>query len=200
MYNFPLIGKMIKTISLPQRRVLTLFGGTVLILSAVWILVFLSVKGALAKIKRDLADVNSQIEQIETDVDPGKNIDEVNSALEKRFRQLDSKFSKKEEEALRLLSDFARKFNVGIVYIRSQPKVFFLDFSQQKVTLEDMSCYQFLISLEIKSSYKDLLKYIETIQESLPAFVVIEKIRISKDPYGTPVSNINLDLNLYLLL
>ncbi len=200
MYNFQLIGKMIKTISAPQKRILILFAGTVLILLAVWSLVFLSVKGALARIKKDLVDVNSQIKQIETDVDPGKDIDEVNSALEKRFRQLESKFSKKEEGALRLLSDFARKFNIGIVYIRSQPKVFFLDSNKQKVTLEDMSCYQFLISLEIKSTYKDLLKYIETIKESLPAFVVIERIRISKDPYGTPVSNINIDLNLYLLL
>lgn len=186
--------------SAAQKRIFIFLGGTILVLLAVWSLVFLSVKGALAKIKNDLADVNSQIKQIETNIEPGKDIDELNRALENRFRQLNSKFSKKEEDALRLLSDFARKFNVGIVYIRSQPKVFFLDSSQQKVTLEDMSCYQFLISMEIKSSYRDLLKYLETIKESLPAFVVVERIRINKDPYGTPVSNIKLDLNLYLLL
>ena len=75
----------------------------------------------------------------------------------------------------------------------------FLDENNQKVEIEEKTCELVPVTIEMKCFYKDLVKYIETLKKSLPAFISIERLRINKDKSGIPRLNIVLDLNLYLL-
>lgn len=162
--------------------------------------VYFPSKGKMKNLKIELNDVDSQIKQIELVVERDKNPDQVTQTLEERFASLEKKFPQREEAALGLLSDFAQKSNVNIVSTRSQPKILFMGKNGQAVVVDGKSCYKFLISLEMKSTYNDLLNYLEVLDSSLPALVDIERLRLIKDPSGTTLLNVNMDLNLYLLI
>ena len=165
-----------------------------------WSLMYLPARMAINKLKQNLNDVDLQIKQIETVVDQGKNVDQITQSLEEHFTQLDSKLPEREEASLGILSDLARKQNIVIVSTRSQPKTLFMGKDNQQIAIENRICYKFSVALEMKGSYQDLLKYIETLQSSLPSLIVVDRLQISKDPSGTPILNVNMDLNLYLLL
>ena len=162
-------------------------------------LVYSPIKGKVSGLRGDLTNIDSQIKQIETTVDPHRTVEEERKILEERCAKLNSKFPAKEEESLRMLSDFARKMNISVLSTRSQPKTSFLDADKQKVEISGKICQKILVTMEMKGSYKDFLKYLETLKESLPAYLTIERLRMSKDSSGMPVLNINLDINLYLL-
>ncbi|MCK5178342.1 MAG: hypothetical protein KAR32_02345, partial [Candidatus Omnitrophica bacterium] len=80
-----------------------------------------------------------------------------------------------------------------------QPKVDFLDEDAQKVEIEGRVCQKFLVSIEIKAIYGDLVEYVDNLKESLPAYITIERMRIRKETSGARQLSITLDLNLYLL-
>ena len=119
--------------------------------------------------------------------------------LETRYKELNSKFPEKEEGALGALSDLAKKHKIEIRSIRSQPKSFFLDENAQKIEIDGKVCQIFLVSMEIRTSYRDLVEYIDALKEYLPAYVTIESMRINKEASGSLKLNVALDLALYLL-
>ena len=190
---------MIKNLSLPPKKITITAAISIVIFLVVWFFLYAPTRRTLGQFKQALSTVEREIQEIEISGAQNENADKIMNTLQERFQRIDSKFPKKEEEALRLLSDFARKLNIGIIAIHAQPRTLFLDENKQKMMGEEKSCYQFSVSLEMKSTYQDLEKYLATLKESLPALVVVERVRITKDPAGTALLNVNLDLSLYLL-
>ena len=109
------------------------------------------------------------------------------------------KFPSREEEALRLVSEFARARGISIISMKSRPKTEFLDVENKSVGMEEKICRILPVSIELTSSYKDLGQYIEILNESLPAYVTIEKLKIRKESGTASDLRIILELNLYLL-
>ena len=190
---------MIKKINPAQKRIVLISTAAILTFFIFWFLLYTPIKGGVGRLKKDLTDIDSQIKQIEKVVDRHRTIDEEMKSLEERYAQISSKFPSKEEEALGMLSDFARKLDLSVLSVRSQPKMPFVDADKQKAEIDGKTCQKFLVTLEIKGSYKDFLAYLETIKELLPAYLTVERLQISKDLSGSPGLNINVDFNLYLL-
>ena len=182
-----------------QKKIITTVAVITVPFVICWLFVYLPTRGMVNQLKAELNNVQNQIQQIEAMIEKGKTIEEGIKSLKERYVQIDSKFPEREEEGLRLLSDFARKQNIGIVSIKSQPRTAFLDKDSQKVEIEGKSCWQLSVSIEMKSGYADLLEYLKNLKESLPAYATFERLRINKDPSGMAKLNITMDLNLYLL-
>ncbi len=187
------------TITPSQKKIIIVSAAAVILAALLGLFVYWPAVRKISLLKDELSGIQDQIEQIEADVGQGRSIAEGIEALKNRYRALDAKFPVKEEEALGLFSEFARKCNVTIVTIKSQPKVELLDAKDQKIGIEGKICQILPVSIEIKSNYSDLGKYIEMLGESLPAFVTVEKLSIHKESAEAPGLRIIMELNLYLL-
>ena len=187
------------TITPSQKKIIIVSAAAVALVALLGLFVYLPAVRKISLLKDEFSGIQDQIEQIEANVGQGRSIAEGIEALKNRYRALDAKFPVKEEEALGLFSEFARKCNVTIVTIKSQPKVELLDAKDQKVEIEGKVCQVLPVTIEIKSNYSDLGRYIEMLGESLPAYVTVEELKIYKESGGIPNLRVTMELNLYLL-
>lgn len=187
------------TITPSQRKIIIVTAAAVAVAALLSLFVYLPAVREISLLKGEVSGIQGQIEQIEANVGQGHSIAEGIEALKNKYRALDAKFPAKKEEALGLLSEFARKCNITIVAIKSQPKVEFLDAKDQKVEIEGKICQILPVSIEVRSNYHDLGKYLEMLGESLPAYVTVEELNIHQESGGIPNLRVTMELNLYLL-
>ncbi len=166
-----------------------------------WVLLYLPRLSYMNRLKAEWAKAEGKIHQLESLVtreDVGAGI----IRLKKQLQLLDVKFPSKEEKSLKLLSDIARKVNLEVISVVSQPKVDVLDDVQQKIISDGKICQSISVSMEIRGSYKDFVKYIETLKLVLPAYVSFERLQLVRAPDTVPgaqLLNIQFNLNLFLL-
>ena len=171
----------------------------VLIFLSGWLLIYFPRQNKLRQLKNELSRMEGQIQQINALLGDNTTIDEGIRLFTERSRRLDAQFPHEEEEPIRWLSDSARKHNLGIVSIKSQPKILFQDEKQKPIEVEGKSCQVVGVSMEIKGSYRDLIEYMESIKKSLPTYVTVEKVRIYKDSSATGALNFSVEMRLFLL-
>ena len=187
------------TMTPAQKKIIIVSVAAVMIVALLGLFVYLPAVRKISLLKSELSGIEGQIEQIESNVGQGHSIAEGIEALNNKYRALVAKFPVKEEEALGLLSEFAKKCNITVVAIKSQPRVEFLDVKDQKVEVEGKVGQILPVSIEVKSNYTDLGKYLEMLGESLPAYVTVEELKIYKESGGSPDLKVTMELNLYLL-
>ena len=190
---------MLKNITISQKRIVIISVMAVLVFLVSWLFIYLPAKNKIRQLKTELLDIEQQIQKIETLIAQDKTIEEGMRLLNERFAQINSKFPQKEEESLRMLSDLARKFNITVVSVKSSPKTSFLDRNQQSVSLEGKNCHKFVVTIDLKSSFNNLIEYFGALKESLPSYFIVEQLKISRDSAESPLLNVALTLNLYLL-
>lgn len=191
--------KIMKKLSLPQKNMLVLIFTVVCAFVVFCFFVYFPTWNSIIQIKENLSNVENQIREIEAMVGKSETIDESKSTLREMFTHLNSKFSQDEKESFKMISDFARKLNIGIISIRPTPRTPFLDTDNQKIIVEGKVCQKIGLSMEMRCSYKDLVEYIKALKESLPAVFAVERLKITKDTAATVKLYITLDLNLYTL-
>ncbi len=182
-----------------QRKIfiLAILLGVVFFL--VWIFIVIPRQITLSRMKEELKSIQNQILEIESIVPKDAKIDQVIRAFDEEKQRLVSKFPNRDEEGIKMLSDYARKFNIEIVSLRSQTKVLFFDRDQKKVEIEGKNCYQVLVSIELKSQFKNLVQYLQDLKKTFPRYITLEKVKINKD-FSSPNSlYVTVDLYLYLL-
>ena len=189
---------MIK-INLSQKKIIIVAVGVMFAFLAAWFLAYLPSQTKIKQLKALLANTDGQIHQIEAMVENGKTIEEGMRLLAERYGQLSSKFSPKEEESIKLLSDFARQLHIEITSTRYQPKTEFLNANQQ-VDVDGKKCQVVRVSIEMKCHYKDLVKYLETLSARLPVYITVEQMRIGTANAQNLELNVSFDVNLYLLV
>jgi len=165
-----------------------------------WVFVYLPSRQKLKELKNEFSIVKNQIRQIEGMFGKGEKMERDKRMLEVQYQNINSKFPEKEEEALGMLSDIAKKFKTKVYSISSQPKVFILDEVGKKLEVQGKFCQKILILMKIKASYRDLSEYIDALKESLPAYITIESFVIRNDASGSLKLAVDLNLVLYLLV
>ena len=182
-----------------QQKIIIVTVAVIVVFFIVWLLLYIPTTNGMNQYKIELNGVQSQIQQIEMTFGQGKSIEEGMRLLTERYRQLDAKFPLKEEEGLRLLSDMARQLNVEIVSTKLQPKKEFEDSSHTKVQIDGKTCQELKITIDVRSTYKDLVEYIKTLKEQLPVYITVENLKINKASREVSPLNVTLEINFYLL-
>ncbi|MFH1360212.1 MAG: hypothetical protein ABIJ41_04145 [Candidatus Omnitrophota bacterium] len=190
---------MIKKISPSQKKIIYSTGAGLVVFLLAWGFFYVPVKRRLRELKADYDQTLSHIQRIESIFGGSENMNEGLSRIEERRRELDAKFPLKEEEALKMLSDFARDLNMEMISIEPQPKTIFLDKNGSEVSIEGKTVKKVFVSLSMKGGFRECVGYLEMLKESLQAFVTIESLDVQKSGSGSAKLVINLDLNIYLL-
>jgi len=182
-----------------QKKILLISGAVLLVFLAFIFAVYVPSKNSARSIKSELEGIDSQIQVVEAFLSSAGSMAGGLERLKEKDQYLIDKFPPKEEAALQMLSEFAKKLNIEVASVTPAPKEDFIYGNSEKVEIEGKACQRVPVALELKGSYKNLVQYIETIRESLPAYVVLEKLKIVKNKEGLPKLKIVLDMSLYLL-
>jgi hypothetical protein len=180
----------------PQIKINIIAAISVATFAIFWVFLYIPSQKTIGDLKRELGIVQSQIRQIEGNFSGSGKLEQGILLLEKRYKEFNSKFPEKEEEALGALSDLAKQYKAEIRSVKSQPKSIFLDESGKKIEIEGKVCQTFLVSMEIRTSYGGLVEYIDALKELLPAYVTIESMHIRKEASGSLKLIVALDLAL----
>ena len=152
------------------------------------------------RLKSDLLNITGQVSQIESFAGSGENFQDGIKVLQEKYKNIDSKFPAREEEGLRLLWDLARKQNIKVVAIRSQSKVPLLDQDQQKIEIEGKILQKLSITMQLKSSYQDVVTYLEQLKQSSTTYFTVEGLHMNKSPSVNDSGlDVTMDINFYLL-
>jgi Tfp pilus assembly protein PilO len=188
-----------RKVTLSQKKIIVTSLIVILVFLILWLFIYLPNQNSISRIKSEVLNLENQIKGIEEIMGKTRTIEGSIKLLKQRYQELNNKFPPKEEEGLRMLSDFAKRLNIELISIKPQPNVVFIDKNNKKIEIEGKTCHVVSVSMEVRCFYKDLVKYIETLNKALPAFAIIKRLRINRDKPETSRLNIKLDLNLYLL-
>ncbi len=183
----------------PKMKINIIITMSVVACAIFWFFFYLPSQKRIKELKNKFEVVEGQIHSIEGKINRNGKMARGIVLLEKRYRELSSKFPEKEEQALEMISGLGREFQIEITSIRSQSRTFFLDEEAKKVSLEGKFCQEFPVSIKVKASYKNLVEYIDSLREQLPAYVTVESIHLYKGASGSLKLTGELDLILYLL-
>ena len=190
---------MINKIASSQKKIIYRSLITISVFLILWLFIYLPVKKRVRGLQSELSRLESEIKNIESIAGKATMSEGINS-MHQRFQELNNKFPAKEEEALGLFSNFAKKLNIELISIKPKPKEILLDEDDKEIQIEGKTCQIVFVSVRLRCDYENLVKYIETLKDNLPGFLTIEKLNIAKYKFqNTARLEITLDFNLYLL-
>jgi len=190
---------MIKRLPRSQKKIIiaTLVG--VAAFSIFWYFIYSPSQRALLKIKPEVYTLESQVRGIERVLSQTKTVEASTKLLKDRFQELNTKIFQKEARGIGMLSDLAKRLNIEVVSVKQQEKTALMDENNEKIEFSGKVLQSVGVSMEMRCFYKDLVKYLETLQKTLPGFTTVEKLRISRVFPKNPRLNVALDINLYTL-
>lgn len=191
---------LIKLITVSQKKIIIRGLIALLVFLILWVFVYSPSKNQVKAIKLKLLNIESEIKGIEAMAGGATIRGETIKSMRQRLQALKDKFPAEEEGALSMLSDFAQKLNIELISIKPQPKKIFLDEHGKEIVIEGRVPQTVFVSLRLRCSYEDLVKYIEVLRQDLPGFITVERLNISKDRSGkTARLDAVLNFNLYFL-
>ncbi|MFA5090844.1 MAG: hypothetical protein WC510_07490 [Candidatus Omnitrophota bacterium] len=187
----------IKDIPLSQRKIILIAVIAVAVFLFFLLAVYTPVKRHVSALKKEAHALENQANRVRLILDNAKTADAGVRLLEDRYRKLNSKFSGRSSDSLKIIFDLAKRMNIEVVSLNTQLKTEFFDADNLRIEIEGRACQVNLVSIEMKCFYRDLVKYIEILNKTLPSFVMIEKIKITKENPKNTRLYVKIDLNLY---
>lgn len=190
--------KSLDNLSKAQKKIVTTSSIVVAAFLFFLIIVYLPSHKAVKNVKAELSYIESEIGEIGDTI--GKDQPQYLGIelVQSKFAKLSSKFPQKEEDSLQVITNIARKLNIGIVALEPERKKVFTTNSGKELELDGKIIQVVYIDIRMKSFYRDLAKYIEALKEDLPAFMTVEDIKISKGISDTAKLDVRLKIGIYL--
>ncbi|RJO65466.1 MAG: hypothetical protein C4540_01050 [Candidatus Omnitrophota bacterium] len=188
----------IRNLAFLNKKIIIAHLAIVFVLLAFWLFIYLPRRNAAVRIRAELTALNNQIEAIEGMMDNAKTLDEGLARLKAHYKQI-NRFPPQEEEAVRLISEYAHRFNIAVRSLKTQPRMPFFTAEKQLPGADEGEYQSIAVAVELSSSYVALVRYIQILQKSLPAFVTIEKLQVTQDKNESKNLNSVMVLKLYLL-
>lgn len=181
------------------QKTAALAAGMILFLLGLLIFIDWPRQRELSRLRMEFQNVQANIQMTEQIISQGRSMDEEITALLVRSRWIEGKFPSGEEGSLGRLSELARQNNVEIVSMRFEPKRPLLTAEHSQIEVGGKVCQSVLVSLELKSNFKNFVAYLEALKEFLPAYLTVERMEIRKGSVPEKILNVSLKVNLYLL-
>ncbi len=182
-----------------QKKILAFAAMTVVFLFLFILLVYLPGRSTTTRLKRELAQTRARVSELQAVVNVGRNIRQGINLVKDKYTWIIRKFPGKEEESIQLLNELTQGLNVEIISINPQPKVPYFDEKNKPVFLDGRSLQSGEVSLALRCMYKDLMLYIQRLNDSLPGYIFADRIKISRDKENSLKLLVDMEFRLYLL-
>jgi len=188
-----------KTLSYSQKKIfiVAIFAGLLFLLF--WVFIYWPEQSKFDYVKSELNRVDREIETIEGLTDKSVSVEEGIRRLREAYVKIEFKFPAREEDALGYLSQAAQKYRIEVGGVNSQPKKSMVDSEEKNILVDGKKLKKVLVAMDLKGSYKDLVDYLAQLKDALPAFMTVEKLRITKQDQSDNRLTIHMEFYLYLL-
>ena len=181
------------------RKKQIIFWSVAGIVLAASLLYFFSILQNYQKAEAEWKRLDRQSQEVERGLEPGKTIETSMQKLDEQLVSLQARFPTREEESLGKLSDLAGEIPVSIVTIKTQPKSEFFNVDQKQLQSNGKSLRQVPVTVELRGSYYEVVKYLELLREKMPAHIAVQKLRMTRDSSVPNKLIVDMDLILFLL-
>jgi hypothetical protein len=179
---------------------IVLFKGLAVVLAVLsgGIFVYAVNNSALRTVKREFFVLNTQIKEITSTMEAFDGMEKGIIALKEKSVRLHEKFPDQAQDSLAALSNFARRLNIDVVSMEPAGKSDFL-YNGKQLLVDGRICQVVRVNLNLKCGFRQLVRYLEGLNNAVPAFICTEKILLRKEGEILPRLNVELNLDLYLL-
>ncbi len=184
-----------------QKKIGISIAVLVLVLLCAWLFLYRPTASKLKELKTRFHDIEAAIRQIESIASRGKDLKDSIMDLEETRSRLKQKFPAKEEESLRILSQLARDNDIEVIRFKPQSKKLFRSAGDRQgdAVIEGKTCRQLSVVLELRSTYHDLLHYIDALKSSGAAFFVVRKMELRKNYTDSRLLSVGCTIDFYYL-
>ncbi len=182
-----------------QKKIIVI---TAIVIAAFWIflaMVYFPQQRKTRLLKQEFIALEQEISSIENMAEEYGASDEGLTKLSQKAEALKNKFPLKEEESLRLLSEWARNSGLEVISLKPQVKKALPDSLGNPVMVKGLSCQVVKVSFELSGNYGQFLRYVETLEERFPVLVVVQEIQVVSNDAISGKLALTLDLSLFLL-
>ena len=180
-----------------NQTVIKLIGGLILFLVVLFF--YYGRRSNNALVKTQLIGSQNQVKELLLAVGKNKTAEEITVTMQKQYEALNNKFPSKEEDAFKIFSTTARNFKIAVINFRPQGKSEYIFNESEKALLEGRKCYKIPISMNVKASFKNLVLFLEALEDANFVGATVERLNITKDSSGESNLNVTLEITLYLL-
>lgn len=131
---------------------------------------------------------------------PAASLEEALKNVQREMHFWEGRFPSREEEVLRMINGAAKEGKVDLQSIHSLPRSPALGEDNMPFLVGEKTCQQVVISLDLKGTYSDLIRYLELLRKKLNVVYIIEQARLSKVSPDTSELRLKLTLKIFLLL
>lgn len=188
-----------KKVTTSQTKIMLIGLALVIVFIIFFFFVFLPSLNALNKAKSEFITAENQINEIESFIKEAGTLNQGIGLVRKKFEELNNKLPSSEGDSFRALTDLANNLNIKITLFNPDEKKPFLDDNGNKILLEGKTLEVIFLIIEMKSSFSDLVRFLEGLRKYFPTFEITKKMRIIKEGIENQLLNVRIELNLYLL-
>lgn len=194
----------IKNIKLTKKqKKLAVIAGLIVAAIVIFLkFIYLPQKARFEELKKELRMAEEEIGDIKktAGAEEEKSMGVALEGLQKKFKDLETRFPDKEEMILRELPAFANRFGIEIKSMQPQKKRAVKEIDKSEFTVTGYTVEDIEIAIFAVGRYKNLGEYIKALKEEFPALIRINKLSMSRAGGEDGMSlNINMTITAYLL-
>lgn len=187
------------TVTQAQKKIIFIALVMVLSFSLFLLLVYLPTKSRAERLRSELSDLEAQIKAAESYTLGARSPEEGVKLLKERYRYLDSKLPLNYAQALAMIPELARRLNIEVLSSNNTAPAQFIDKAGLRMEIEGRSCSLISVSMDLKCSYKDLVRYLDALKKVVPVFITVERLSVQRENQLSARLNVKLSLNIYFL-
>lgn len=182
-----------------QRKILIGIALGLLAFLIVWATFYRPMHNKVRVLKSEVVDAEQLVRQIEANIGTSVFQEEGFRQIKEKFDLLKKRFPSKEEDGIKTIYALARKIDIEVISLQPASKENCADESGHPVSVDGRVCTKVPLLVEIKGAYKDVIRFLEGLEDSSSLFASVESVKVGKGEAGTAKVLVSLTLNLYLL-
>ncbi len=199
MLNFKNVNLKNIKLTKGQQKILMATGIVIAAFFVFIYFIYIPQSRTLERLRREFVSVKREIADIEGQAGRGRSLGESVEALQRRLTRLEQRFPSKEEIVIRELPKYANELGIKVTNLRPDRKRKIEDIKGKGVAIAGYDIEAMNISMDIRCSYKALAEYLRVLKEDFPALVMVGHITMEKREENSPILNISLGMEVYLL-
>lgn len=155
-----------------------------------------SARQEAARVDRELVALKKQISH---SLGQALSLEQALKDIQKSMQAWEKKLPPREEDVISAVTAAAKEQRMDLLSIHSLPKTVYLGEDNLPISVDGKTCYQVVMSLDLKGNYHQLVNYVEAMERKIPVVFTIEQMQINKIAAEPGRLSIKITFKLYLL-
>jgi hypothetical protein len=182
----------------PSQRGIMLLAVAILVVFVLFgYFVYIPNREQMMVVKKDLIQARMRLRELQSLVGQGRSIREGIQLVNEEFSRLDRKMPVSCDEGLKGIPALAAQNNVDIVSLKRKEAGTAIDERGGPILFRNKEVKSISVALDARGYYKDIIGFIENMEEFLPGFLYVDTMRIKSDAGRESKLSFVIDMTLF---